>query len=310
MWLIRTCDMTHAYVCHDSFIRLPWLRVDVDMTHSQVSHDSFIRVLWLIHTCAMTHLYVCHDSFSSGPWLVHTCVMTHSYVCHDSFICVPRLLHLLHTLWRHVPLFNSFITVTWLTNSRDTTHSYLWHIQCTRVTWLIHTRDIIRVTWLRVDVFMTIWNTPCADVSIPFTLIRVTWRIRMFDVSNSYVWRDSFTRVTSQVWHDSGLTLSWQFDARHAQTYFPLYSFIRVTWRIHTCDMTQSRRCHDCLTDGMHRHIFPSTLSYAWHDVWIRVTWLRFDVVITICRTLCGDVPLLATWHEGCMHLGCRIHTV
>jgi len=48
-----------------------------DLTHAYVFHDSFIRVTSLIHTCGMTYSYV---------W--HTCDITHSYVRHDVFICV------------------------------------------------------------------------------------------------------------------------------------------------------------------------------------------------------------------------------
>jgi len=66
-----TCMMSHVHVSHgprrSSF-------------HSYVCHDSFICVPWLIDMCAMTHTYVCHDSFICVPWLIHMCVMTRSYV--------------------------------------------------------------------------------------------------------------------------------------------------------------------------------------------------------------------------------------
>jgi len=54
-WLIRMCAITHPYVWHDSFIRVPGLIHMYDMTHSYVCHDSFICVPWLIHMYDMTH---------------------------------------------------------------------------------------------------------------------------------------------------------------------------------------------------------------------------------------------------------------
>ena len=69
---------THSYMCHDSFIHVPWLIHTYAMTH--------------FNTCAMTHSYMCHDSFIHVPWLIHTCAMTHSYMCHDSFIYVTWLI--------------------------------------------------------------------------------------------------------------------------------------------------------------------------------------------------------------------------
>jgi len=86
--LVDVCDVTHPYVCHDSFIRVPWL----------------------IHTCAMTYSRwelifddACpadiKNSCFFGAWfsvmrIGFMCAMTHSYVCHDPFICVPWLIHM------------------------------------------------------------------------------------------------------------------------------------------------------------------------------------------------------------------------
>jgi len=102
-WLIRTCAMTHSYVCHDSFVKcanhhecfialydmcamthcnVPWL-TRVKVVHVQVC------VPWLIHMCAMTHcdvtqpihVLVLHLKVCV-PWLI---IMW--YVCHDSCQC-------------------------------------------------------------------------------------------------------------------------------------------------------------------------------------------------------------------------------
>ena len=48
-----------------------------EITHSYMRHDSFICVTWLIHMCVTL--------------LIHICDMTHSYVWHDSFRRVWRV---------------------------------------------------------------------------------------------------------------------------------------------------------------------------------------------------------------------------
>ena len=61
----------HLYIHIYSQIKMNNCTFTLAMTHSNVCHDSFIRVPWLMHTCAMTHSYVCHDSFILMPWLIH-----------------------------------------------------------------------------------------------------------------------------------------------------------------------------------------------------------------------------------------------
>jgi len=67
-WLIRMCDMTHLYMCH----------------------DSFICITWLIHTCALTQSSVwsrrsqCRHSNKS----CHTCkrVTSHIWMSHVTHV--------------------------------------------------------------------------------------------------------------------------------------------------------------------------------------------------------------------------------
>jgi len=92
--------MTHPYVWHGKFLRVPWLMHTCDMTHSRGWHDPCIRVIWLAHTCDMTPAYVWLDSFICVTWLmhmcdmtlhvtclIHMCDMTHSYISHNLFTC-------------------------------------------------------------------------------------------------------------------------------------------------------------------------------------------------------------------------------
>ena len=79
LWVTRH-DMTHSCVWHDSFVRVTWLIRTCDMTHS--------------YMCDMTHSYVWHDSFICVTWLIRMCDTTHSYVWHDSFTCVTWLIYM------------------------------------------------------------------------------------------------------------------------------------------------------------------------------------------------------------------------
>jgi len=69
-WLIHTCDLTHSYVRHDTFIRATWL-IALCITR----RDSLIFVTWLVYKCDMTHcsawyqtcfsfMHTLHESFT------------------------------------------------------------------------------------------------------------------------------------------------------------------------------------------------------------------------------------------------------
>jgi len=129
----RTCDMTHVYV---------W-------------HDSFIHVTWLIHMCDMTHSYMWHDSYVCVTWIIRTCDMTHACAWHDGCICVPWLTHIGEMTYSNMRL-DLFIHVTSLIRTCDMPHSYMWHDSCIRV----H-------SYWRNDLFTHVWRDQCtSDLSI------------------------------------------------------------------------------------------------------------------------------------------------
>jgi len=75
---------------------------------------------------------------------------------------------------------------------------------------------------------------------------------------------------------------------------------IRVTWRIHMCDMTPSSVWHDafmcvtfmCVT--LHIHTCDMTHSYVWYDAFICVTW-HFHV----CGFHVCDIAYSSVWHDA-----------
>jgi len=113
-WLIRMADMTHTYVCHESFMCVTCLVKKFmgvswnflymghdsfihmcNMTHSYDWHYSYICVSWIIHVCDVSHSSMWYDSLMYVRWLTHVCDMTHSYMRHDSFTCVVAI----HKIW-------------------------------------------------------------------------------------------------------------------------------------------------------------------------------------------------------------------
>jgi len=124
LWLIRMCDITPSYACHDSFICVTWLVLMCAMTHTSVcvlwlmravaKHGRRVvlaQVPWLIHMCAMTLSYVWHDP--------SICAMTHSYVWHDPSMCVPWLIHM-------CDMTRSYQSNTWCVYVRRSSHVYIY----------------------------------------------------------------------------------------------------------------------------------------------------------------------------------------
>jgi len=198
-WLIHMCDMTHSYVCHDSFICKTWHihmwhgLFTCDMTHSYVIwhthmwHDSFIR--------DMTHSYVWHDSLclpvATGRWLIwhiHMCDMTHSYVWHDTFMCVPWLIHM-------CDMTHSY--VQWYIHMCDMTHSYVWHMISTSCDWefggsltmglnpCCHTAAFEAAKQVCVWVMSHVWMSHVTHVSTPAAILQLL-RLRNRCVNESY----------------------------------------------------------------------------------------------------------------------------
>jgi len=121
-----TCDLTHSYPCHNSFIHTHacdttplkvwhnsflslYMCPTYDLTHSYPYHNSFIHT----HTCDMIPLKVWRNSFTyilPAIWRIYTRAITHPYTWHDSFV---------HVIWR------IYTQVPRLSDKHDMTD---WHL--------------------------------------------------------------------------------------------------------------------------------------------------------------------------------------
>jgi len=279
---MHMCDMTHAYVWHDSCICVTWLMHMCDITHAYVWHDSCICVTWLVRMYNMTHTYVRHDSFIFVTWLIQICDMTHSDVWHDSFRCV-----------------------TWLIQMCDMTHSYMWHDSCICVTWLVriydmpHTHErvlsyagtshVTHLNWVIPHMWMN--HIPHMNTSIR------TGQTQNFGLSK-------FWSVKILVCQIFGLLPRAHIHI-HAYTYAHYRSLLQKSPRKETIlNFSLLPRAHQIVLVSFHgsRHMCDMTHSYVYHDSCIHVTWLMHmcpsmdvDIGMTVQRTIKQYISLQHT---------------
>ena len=92
-WLIYICAMTHLYMCHDSFIYVPWLmiRYTADLDYEPTA-PNFHYTYYITYTLGRVH-HIC------VPWLIHICDTTYRQVHRGPRLCTRGTqlrLHLLH----------------------------------------------------------------------------------------------------------------------------------------------------------------------------------------------------------------------
>jgi len=146
-WRIHTYDMTHWYLCHDTFICVAWPIYMCDTTHSYVWHDSFIRVTWLIlcvlcmHVCMYVCLHICMYAcrcictYVRNEWRnTQKCTNTYSNSC----LQTPPL----HT-WAYTQYLCAF-SKTFSSDCLPLTHTlFLSHSQSHSLS-LFRSRSIVR----------------------------------------------------------------------------------------------------------------------------------------------------------------------
>ena len=134
------------------------------------------------------------------------------------------------------------------------------------------------------------------------SFVCVTWRIRICvlwfiptcAMIPSYVWRDSFLRVTwllhmcdvthSYVWHVAFICVTWLIHMWHD-------FLICVTWLVRECA-------------PLFFHMHDTTKFYAFYDSFIGVTWLIYmSWLLDTC-----DVKYSHVWHDSLWGVARRIH--
>ena len=178
------------------------------------------------------------------PWLIHTDLRTlrslaprydlrdmtlRSYVWHDSFIWV---------IWH---IHDSFICVTWLIYMCDMTHLApmcdLGAKKCSvrRSIWMSHGTHINESCHTYVDDIYVCDTHEWVKVDLYDWVIHVAWLFHLCDMTNWYVWHDTFICVKRLI--------------RMCDT---TYSYVWYKVLQHTCDTPH---------------------PYVWHDAFIRAIW-------------------------------------
>jgi len=148
----------------------------------------------------------------------------------------------------------------------DMTESYVWHDLFICVTWLIHTCDITQLcVWH--DVFHTYsdmgWLQLVGSIKLYVSFAKEPYK------------RDAMLQKRPII---LSILLTVANDMAHSYVWHHL--FIRVTWLIHTCDMT-------LMTYSI--NLRKMIHLYEWHDFIIRVTWLLYT----------SDMTHSYVWHDS-----------
>ena len=232
------------------------------VTSSYVWHDPIIYV-W--YACDMT--CVCRDvePLAHPPDVSNVsdiCNVTSSYVWHDSIIYV-------------------WMRVTWRACAVTSNRSHICRTceMCEMCVW----RDIfISATWQDHICVTCVWRAVEALAHLPYMCVcdsggKVThlcaWHV--FDVTFSYVWRDSIICV----WHVCAVT------SRRLCICRTCVFDICVTWHMYACVMCVTWRRNMCDVPQLY---------VCWRDVLIHVTW-HLDMCPTMSR-LC-HMTSCNVWH-------------
>jgi hypothetical protein len=200
------------------------------------------------------------DSVVPETWLICTCDITHSYVTRDSFVCVR------HESFIYDIYAVSVVPETWLFHS-------LLHLEC------------------RWDVnYLYVWHDSFLWLHYVLPLRRkficVTWLIRTWDVTHSYVW--DYLMTHSYMRHDLFVCVTWLISVTalcaapepEGHVCDMTHSYVGCDSVVCCCDSCICVRHEWCICDDFFVcetwliRMCDKTCSYVWHDSFVCVTWL------------------------------------
>ena len=165
----------------------------------------------------------------------------------------------------------------------------------------------------------------------------------MWDMTHSYVWHDSLTRVTrlahicdmtqSYVWHDSLIRVTWLTECvtwltilhMHIRKLCPhIYtsndSLICVTWVTYMCDMSHLHVWHNsqsfthvsceiiCIYINGLTHVCDMTHSCVWHDSTTCLIWHDRQYFTCVVGNHMCDMTHSYVWRDSLMCVTWFIH--
>jgi len=279
-------DMSHLHVCHDSFVRVPWLtcscrRVVIASVYAQCRNCVWMRHDALFRLWDMTQLCVGHDPIVCGTWLVCRCVpnafffvnvagndVTRSFAWHEVFVCCD--------VWRDLFMCRDvLISVTWLSCAHmigDWGAQILSLLVCCFflfVVALCHFTGFARLVWGRSNVLAQLphseWFLHC--------LFLLYYR-RQYAALLVYAWDDSFVcsawlfcigvMTRSYVWRDE-----FYVTRRIAASILHLGRTCNITGSCVWRDLSQ--RCHDSSVCATRRNFFRICMCDATNFFRIRM---------------------------------------
>jgi len=247
IWLIHSCSKS---VQKRPVKEIEYVKRDIFICKRDIcicKRELWKRLIDVCDMCRLQHLfYLCvwRSVFRCVTCHIHMCDMTHSFTWYDWLYA------------RHVWLYARHAFIDWLYARHAFIHVIRLTLCATCSTWLSHLCDMT-YAHMQPYVFVILASFICATRLIHSN--NTTYSMRnMFDMTHLFMWHDVFTCATIC----TGDTAC----------------FVRVTWRIHSCNTTSSMR--DMTHPFMRNNLFICA-TICMGDTWIsHATWMNES-----CRT-------------------------
>jgi len=292
--------LTELYIMHPAHVHIRVMNIYSTHTHTHVPYTYACR-------CSLTYMTYTHICF---PFFYDSCVYMRAYT-HESYIwplhtyvqsdvCYDLIIHMLMELY--------ICTLHTYTHIHTYTHTYT-HIH-TRVTKMYptHIHKFQKYTlhsYTHLHVPYTHPHISARLRHVSFSVMRVcgacVWHDYMCDMTNSWVWHDSFVRATWLICTCDMTHLYMQRDSFVCATWLICVcdvthlcvrrdSFVCATWLTCTCNVTYLYVRHDlhtghelnmmcvgyicvtrvCMCVGyickIHQHVYDCIITYVWLD--------------------------------------------